>query len=386
MKTNLTLAAFCLIVIFLLYSTELRASDVQQAGEQTQTSGQPDNQNQEENIFEEDPFGGNPNPQTPTPANPPATQGNTGGRNLPAGPAGGAGRPESDQGQGEDEEQWVPPEPEVVTLDTSDRVMLQADYYAGRPGKLTVPVILLHDFDGSRADMSFLALYLQSLGHAVIAPDLRGHGASTTVQGIDEPIDRSKFRANQIISMKADIERCKKFLMTKNNTGELNIELLTIVTVGHTAIPAVTWCIDDWFLYPAFVNGRKQGQDVKAIAMIGPTRRFKSASLTQAIKSPLFTGDDLERPLAVQLAWSAGSEEQVREGQAIQSSLERSRRRLDKKYMKTIRPYETGMSPSRLVANENHQVVFQDVADFIDIAVIRRIESLPWQNRARPEQ
>ena len=120
--------------------------------------------------------------------------------------------------------------------------------------------------------------------------------------------------------------------------------------------------------------------------MIGPTRRFKSASLTQTIRSPLFTGDDLERPLAVQLAWSADDSEQAREGEAIQSSIERSRRRLEKKYMKTIRPYETAMSASQLVGNADHEVIFQDVADFIELAVLRRTESLPWQNRARPEQ
>ena len=97
--------------------------------------------------------------------------------------------------------------------------------------------------------------------------------------GVEDPIDRSRFRAAEIMSIKADIERCKKYLMARNNAGELNIELLTLVTVGNSAIPAISWCIDDWFLYPAFVNGRKQGQDIKAIAMIGPTRRFKSASL-----------------------------------------------------------------------------------------------------------
>ncbi|MEM7455502.1 MAG: hypothetical protein AAF456_14210 [Planctomycetota bacterium] len=370
------------LVIFLLLRPELLDA-LQQEGEQTQTSAQQE----EGNIFEEDPFGGNPNP--PIPSEPDEADDEdepmTGDPQLPGGPR--ANRPnESDQGQGGEEEEWVPPEAEVVTLDTSDRVILQADYYAGKPGKTTAPVILLHDFDGSREDMRFLALHLQSLGHAVIAPDIRGHGASTMVQGIDDPIDRSRFRAVEIMSIKVDIERCKKYLMTRNNAGELNIELLTVVSVGCSAIPAVNWCVDDWFLYPAFVNGRKQGQDVKAIAMIGPIRRFKSAALTQTIRSPLFTGDDLERPLAVQLAWASDDGEQAREGEAIQSSLERSRRRLEKKYMKTIRPYETGMSATELVAGAEHEVIFQDVADFIEMAVLRRADSLPWQNRARPDE
>ena len=83
----------------------------------------------------------------------------------------------------------IPP-PEKVSFTTKDGVQIRATYYPGvdaaKRGKEIVPLVLLHDFKGSRNDMAPLAEYLQQLrddsgapiGYAVIAPDLRGHGES----------------------------------------------------------------------------------------------------------------------------------------------------------------------------------------------------------------
>src|SRR6185369_3712246 len=69
-------------------------------------------------------------------------------------------------------------EPEDISLDTKDNVTVKATFYAGTLKKEAVPFILIHGLDGQRGDMHSLAVYLQSLGHAAIAPDLRGHGQS----------------------------------------------------------------------------------------------------------------------------------------------------------------------------------------------------------------
>jgi len=78
------------------------------------------------------------------------------------------------------------PAPEDLTLRTDDGLKLAVTYFPGLRGKDSIPVILLHSFKGSGADFAKedgLAPYLQEkLGCAVIVPDLRGHGKSTTVK------------------------------------------------------------------------------------------------------------------------------------------------------------------------------------------------------------
>ena len=94
---------------------------------------------------------------------------------------------------------------------------------------------MLHDWDGNRKQFSGLATYLQSIGHSIIVPDLRGHGESLRVKASDMTLDREKFNRNAIAAMGEDIEACKRFLLKKNNGGELNIEFLTVVAAGQSA-------------------------------------------------------------------------------------------------------------------------------------------------------
>ena len=77
-------------------------------------------------------------------------------------------------GKGKDGEKEIPP-PEIVTLQ-SDGINIMAALFespnAGDPelAKVIVPMILVHDWDGSMNDLGPLATYLQSLGHTVIVP------------------------------------------------------------------------------------------------------------------------------------------------------------------------------------------------------------------------
>ena len=84
--------------------------------------------------------------------------------------------------------------PEKVTLNAPD-MTLTATYFPGPKGKDSVPVVLLHMFKRNRNDYDALAKYLQSQGHAVLVPDLRGHGDSTTktIAGTSETLDPQKF-------------------------------------------------------------------------------------------------------------------------------------------------------------------------------------------------
>ena len=78
-----------------------------------------------------------------------------------------------------------------------DGLAVRAAYFASSLTERTsaVPIVLLHSWksDG-RKEFEGLAKYLQAEGHAVLVPDLRGHGQSKKFQGTDVPLDQAKLR------------------------------------------------------------------------------------------------------------------------------------------------------------------------------------------------
>src|SRR5918992_1268808 len=107
-----------------------------------------------------------------------------------------------------------------IALVTRDGVQVKASYYppprAKTPAdaKQTTPVVLLHDFKDTRASFASLVERLQSPGEgdaqqsafAVVAVDLRGHGASTKQtlpNGEIVELDAAKLGKNDLIAMAA---------------------------------------------------------------------------------------------------------------------------------------------------------------------------------------
>jgi len=182
------------------------------------------------------------------------------------------------------EEEPLPPE-EERELVTEDGVVLKATFYPGTKGKKSVPIIILHMYKGSRKDCAKLALFLQEQGHAVLVPDLRGHGDSTRVQGSSRRLKVKTMRSRAFGAMvTADMEACKKFLMAKNNVKELNIEKLCLVGAEMGAVVAMDWARLDWN-WPPLVTG-KQGQDVKAVVLISPQWKFRTLQMSPILAQP----------------------------------------------------------------------------------------------------
>ena len=184
------------------------------------------------------------------------------------------------------------PEPEDITLETKDLVQLKCTWYAGVNGKKTVPIIIVHGWEGNRNQFDSLALFLQSKeggGHAVIVPDLRGHGASTSRKlpnGEEVPLDRERFRPQDFAAMvQFDLEAVKSHLMKQNNEGKLNIEALTIVGSEFGSLVALGFAVQDWS-WPQLAT-IKQGQDVKALVLISPEKTFKGMTATKALQHPV---------------------------------------------------------------------------------------------------
>ena len=179
-------------------------------------------------------------------------------------------------------------EPEAVTLTTKDDLQLKVTYYGGTKGKLTVPVVILHDFKSNRNAFVEMAKILQARGFAVLVPDLRGHGLSTRfVDATGMGIEAAKMRRDDFGDIiEFDMEAIRKFLVTKNDEGELNLNSLCLVGSEMGAVMAVNWTAKDWGV-PPLATG-KQGQDVKALVLVSPDWSFKGVPIRNALGQPVF--------------------------------------------------------------------------------------------------
>lgn len=195
------------------------------------------------------------------------------------------------QDKKEEEEKNKPIAPENISLETKDGVTIKATYYASKLKKKAIPIIMLHGWEGNRGDFHNLAAVLQNQGYAVICPDLRGHGQSLKYKvpgGGAEEFELEKMKGADLEKMVLDVEACKKYLLEKNNAGELNIEALCVVGSQLGCSIAMMWSVLDWDqrILPAF----KQGQDVKAMILLSPVETFRGVTYRGPMGHPIVSG------------------------------------------------------------------------------------------------
>lgn len=266
-----------------------------------------------------------------------------------------------------------------MTLQTKDGVQLGVTYYEGSKNKDTVPVILLHDEKGSRADMAPLALLLQTEGHAVIVPDLRGHGTSTIKAGEARPLQADRLPMNEYINMagpQGDLEACKAYLMERNRAGELNIEKLCVVGAGMGASVGICWAVVDWS-WPVLATG-KQGQDVKALVLISPRFVYKSLNLNQVLATPVVQ-KELDFYIAVGKADRAAEQDASR----IYTMIERLRPTPTEPQNKDIffdNTYDTRLQGTNLLSSGD--TLMNRIVQFIDVRLVK--QNYPWTQRGNP--
>ena len=290
--------------------------------------------------------------------------------------------------------------PENVVLATSDGVKLTATYFkptAPAEGEQAqaIPFILLHEWEGDRTQLLEYGAFLQSLGHAVIVPDLRGHGESTAVEGLKKPIDATKFRKNEIASVAKDIERCKKYLVKRNNEGEVNIDMLSVVAVGQTSVLAVAWVLDDWFAFPPYnAKGIKQGQDVKALVLVSPRKKLKGISLAANWKNSLYTGAD-GNGIPLMILWGSG-DEAAKDSESLFKLVEKSRP--DPRKIEDAEEREKAISlrgvPIRgnrstgvqLMSKRRVKGLWEFTEKFVSKKLKANADLLPWKSREKEEK
>jgi pimeloyl-ACP methyl ester carboxylesterase len=269
----------------------------------------------------------------------------------------------------------LPPE-EQVDLLTGDGVALEATFYASTQGKDSVPVVLLHMYKGSRKDYARLALFLQGEGHAVLVPDLRGHGDSTRVRGTTARLDVKSMSSAAFAPMVgADMEACKKFLMTKNNAGELNIEKLCLVGAEMGSVVAMDYARLDWS-WPHLVNV-KQGQDVKAVVLISPQWQFRSLQMRPAMNQPVIL-----RQIATMILVGEQDARAMKEAKGLYSMLKRlhptaDAENLDERTL-VFEPLSTSLQGTKMLDAPELKIP-QWIAWFIKTRVVDR--EFPWKRR-----
>ena len=300
--------------------------------------------------------------------------------------------------------------PKKVSLETKDKVLLVCSYFPpGTPkkpaaenaepgsgtkeqpapdtatvdGKRVIPYIILHDWESSRADTQALATFLSEQGNAVMAPDLRGHGDSIRVSGVEKPIDAADFKASEIGATLEDIEACKRFLVQKNNNGELNVDMLTVIAIGKTVPLATQWVIQDWSFAP-YNKGIKQGQDVKFLIMIAPEKKLGPFSMTRFTGMPIFTG---ENALPTIVTWATSSKN-AKDSQSIYNRLKKKRPDLEDASAELKTLFQAPLRNSSLTGvqigsdgklNRLWQYFDKTVSEKIN----QNIAKMPWQNRSK---
>ena len=156
----------------------------------------------------------------------------------------------------------------------SDGVPLSATYYPSRLGTGSSVVMLVHEKDRSSKDFEdkisdfqnrSLAEGLQKEGYAVLAVDLRGHGANArrTLGGKDWRM------------MVADLQSAYIFLIDRHNRGELNLSRLGVVAVGEGANLVATWAN----MPGGAVSSLGRTGDLGALVLVSPMVDSKSQGL-----------------------------------------------------------------------------------------------------------
>jgi pimeloyl-ACP methyl ester carboxylesterase len=290
-------------------------------------------------------------------------------------------------GQGKKEDPAKIPEPEPVSLETKDGVQIKATYYAGTAKKKSVPILMIHGWGGQQDEYRLMALSLQKQkeGYSIMTVDLRGHGLSTRQRQPDndfKELDLDKLRPADMEKMVLDLEACKKFLVKRNNAGELNVAALCLVAAEFGAIIALRWALADWSAprLPAF----KQGQDVRGIALLSPIESFKGVTARPAINSPLIREKTISKIICV----GGDDAKALAEARRLHNTFERfhgkppPQAEAAQKQDLFFVSVETKLQGTQLL--DRSFTTPRDLATFVNWRLVAKMDDFPWEERKNP--
>lgn len=284
-----------------------------------------------------------------------------------------------------------PPAPKrLKPLTTKDGWQIHCMYYGPqegiRDGKETVPIILIHGWGGQGSDYSFLAHGLQTYGHAVIVPDLRGHGRSTTRNlpngnvAVVKHNDARQFTPVDRKNIFRDIDEV--FSALKNDydaNGEVNIDLLCVIGAEAGSIVALNWAAQDWS-WPATTKGR-QGQFVKGLVLLSPRQSMERLNATDALSHPA-----IQKNVSIMIAVGENDRKSYSEASRMHSRLKKIRPEPPKDPNERLRKQDlffvtagTNLQGTGLLQKALEKEVSYKIAVFIQLRAVRRKGDFPWR-------
>jgi pimeloyl-ACP methyl ester carboxylesterase len=288
----------------------------------------------------------------------------------------------------------IPP-PQDVVLTTKDGVQLKITYYPSSAGQNAVPIVMLHDFGETRAVFDPLAKALQNPrrpenptapkieSRAVVTVDLRGHGNSKTAiarDGTPLELNANRFQLEAFQAMVAlDMEAVRSFLVEQNDAGMLNLNSLGVVGSGMGANVAIMWAARDWATPP--LAARKQGQDVKALALLSPRWNFRGLELRDAMMFP-----PVQQQLSIFLAYGRADRQIAKDCENIREIFERHHPEPPADLVQTRKDFfvfepDTALQGTKLL-NSREFGMGPKIASFFEARL--GAQAFPWIQRKKP--
>jgi hypothetical protein len=180
--------------------------------------------------------------------------------------------------------------------------------------------------------------------------------------------------------MVLDVEAVKKVLLDKNNSAELNIEMLAVIGADVGSIVAMKWAALDWSwpTTPAY----KQGQDVKALVLLTPQQTYRRLNCNKELANPA-----ISQRLSIMLAVGEEQAGDYKEATRIHSRLERLRPAVEKDDIMRKQDLFLIVAPTPLQGTkllDRALKVNGAIMTFLDWRLLRKSEDFPWSERKNP--
>lgn len=266
--------------------------------------------------------------------------------------------------------------PRRVSLKAKDGVQLNAFYFPSDKGKEAISVLLVHEWKGQASPYGPLVLALRNAGCAVLVPDYRGHGGSkkyVDYRGNEVTFNlaqMSKRDVENIISL--DLERAKAFLKEENDEENLNLNALVVIGVREGCVMASHWAQRDWS-FPS-VGRMKQGQDVKCLVFISPTKQVKGIGIDPTLSNPNL----IQLPMMIV---AGESSPEASEAHRLAKRVEAVKRRIGRGEASgfNLLMVDTPLSGPSLVNDVS--AVIPSIAKFVKSQVVISEDENPWIKR-----